>query len=505
MISLETTGKVRRDHFVHGKSIKQISRERGLSRNSVRKIVRSGETATFSYERSDTPMPKLGAFVAQLDAMLEANEKRAKRDRYRLTRIFDDLRREGYEGGYDAVRRYALRWRRQRNGGVSQAFVPLYFAPGEAFQFDWSHEWVVMDGVTTKVKVAHIRLCYSRMRFLIAYPRETQEMVFDAHDRAFAFFEGACSRGIYDNMSTAVDAILVGKERRFNRGFQRMCSHHLVEPTACSPAAGWEKGQVENQVKTSRDAIFTPRLRAANYDELNAVLRERVLAYAARTRHPEMKDKTILDVFEEERVALVPWQGSFDGYAETTAAVSKTCLVSFERNRYSVSAEAAGRPVQLRAYADRVVMLQDGNVVGEHARVFGRDHTVYNPWHYVPVLERKPGALRNGAPFKRLTLPPAMARVRARLSAAGDGDRQMVDLLVAAHQQGIEAVEVACADALKAGLRSADAILNILARHNAPAPSEAVTPPAHLHLRAEPVADCARYDRLVTEARHGAA
>ena len=251
MISLETTGKVRRDHFVHGKSIKQISRERGLSRNSVRKIVRSGETATFSYERSDTPMPKLGAFVAQLDAMLEANEKRAKRDRYRLTRIFDDLRREGYEGGYDAVRRYAQRWRRQRNGGVSQAFVPLYFAPGEAFQFDWSHEWVVMDGVTTKVKVAHIRLCYSRMRFLIAYPRETQEMVFDAHDRAFAFFEGACSRGIYDSeacaatgsrprrTSTAVDAILVGKERRFNRGFQRMCSHHLVEPTACSPAAGW--------------------------------------------------------------------------------------------------------------------------------------------------------------------------------------------------------------------------------------------------------------------------
>ena len=146
MISLETTAKVRRDHFVHGKSIKQISRERGISRNSVRKIVRSGET-TSRYERSDTPMPKLGAFVAQLDAMLEANEKRARRDRFRLTRIFDDLRREGYEGGYDAVRRYAQRWRRQRHGGVAQAFVPLCFAPGEAFQFDWSHEWVVIGGV----------------------------------------------------------------------------------------------------------------------------------------------------------------------------------------------------------------------------------------------------------------------------------------------------------------------------------------------------------------------
>jgi len=504
MISLETTAKVRRDHFVHGKSIKQISRERGISRNSVRKILRSGET-TFEYERPDTPMPKLGAFVERLDAMLEANEKRAKRDRFRLTRVFDDLRREGYEGGYDAVRRYAQRWRRRRHGGVAQAFVPLTFAPGEAYQFDWSHEWVVMGGVTTKVKVAHIRLCYSRMRFLVAYPRETQEMVFDAHDQAFAVLGGACARGIYDNMSTAVDAILVGKDRRFNRGFQRMCSHHLVEPTACTPAAGWEKGQVENQVKTSREAIFTPRLRVADYNELNAILRERTLAYAARTRHPELKDKTILEVFEEERAALVPWQGPFDGYAETTVAVSKTCLVSFERNRYSVSAEAVGRPVQVRAYADRVVMLQDGAVVGEHARVFSRDRTVYDPWHYVPVLARKPGALRNGAPFKRMTLPPAMTRVQARLASVEGGDRQMVDLLVAAHQQSVEAVEAACAEALEAGLRSADAIINILARRGAPEPAETVTPPAHLRLREEPVADCARYDRLIAEARRGAA
>ena len=197
MMCVETLAKVRRDHFVHGKGIKQIGRERGLSRNSVRKILRTGETA-FSYERPSQPLSKLGAFVDRLKAMLEANEKRSKRDRFRLTRIFDDLRREGFEGGYDSVRRHAKRWRQTRTTGVAQAFVPLSFAPGEAYQFDWSHEFVVMGGTTTKVKVAHVRLCYSRMRLLIAYPRETQEMVFDAHDRAFAFFGGACARGIYD-------------------------------------------------------------------------------------------------------------------------------------------------------------------------------------------------------------------------------------------------------------------------------------------------------------------
>lgn len=511
---VETIAKVRRDHFVHGKSIKQISRERGLSRNSVRKILRSEETA-FVYERAEPPRPKLGAFIGKLENLLEANDKRAKKDRHRLTRVYDDLRRAGFEGGYDSVRRYAQHWRRARKGGVSEAFVPLLFAPGEAYQFDWSHEYVVMDGVTTLVKAAHFRLCHSRMRFVICYPRETQEMVFDAHDQAFTFFGGGCARGIYDNMSTAVDAILTGRDRRFNRRFERMCSHHLVEPTACSPAAGWEKGQVENQVQNSREDLFKPRLHVKDFDELNAVLRERVLARAAAMRHPELKDRTVLEVFEDERPVLIPLQGRFDGFHEVTASVSKTCLVSFDRNRYSVSAAAVGRPVQLRAYARKIVILQDGVVVGEHARVFSRDRTIYDPWHYVPVLERKPGALRNGAPFQGLSLPPAMTKVKARLTGPGrdrpnDGDRQMVSLLVAAHDKGLEAVEQACAEALQAGLRSADAILNLLSRQDRAPVVETLTAPARLRLRHEPVADCARYDSLLRdlptrEVRRGAA
>ena len=241
---METIAKVRRDHFVHKKGIKEICRDRGISRNSVRKILRSKVTQ-FHYERSTQPLPKLGQFTEELDVMLKANERCSRKERLTLMRIHDDLRRVGYDGSYDSVRRYAKRWRSQRSTGLEHAFVPLSFAPGEAYQFDWSHEIVVMGGVTSKVKVAHFRLCHSRMPFLVAYPREKQEMVFDAHDRAFAFFGGACARGIYDNMSTAVDAILKGKDRKFNKKFEQMCSHHLVEPVACSPAAGWEKGQVE--------------------------------------------------------------------------------------------------------------------------------------------------------------------------------------------------------------------------------------------------------------------
>jgi transposase len=171
---------------------------------------------------------------------LAVNAARASRERLTLIRIFEDLRGLGYEGGYDAVRRYAAGWQRERAAATAAAFVPLSFAPGEAYQFDWSHE--IIAGTTMTVKVAQVRLCHSRMLFVQAYPRESQEMVFDAHDRAFAFFKGACTRGIYDNMKTAVEAILVARTGSTTGASSRCAGTTLVEPVACTPASGWEKG-----------------------------------------------------------------------------------------------------------------------------------------------------------------------------------------------------------------------------------------------------------------------
>ena len=414
MLVVETIGRIRRAHFIKGKSIKQIVRELKVSRNTVRKVLRSGATA-FEYGRQVQPRPKVGPWRGDLDQMLAANEAKPLRARLTLIRIFEELCGLGYDGGYDAVRRYAKRWRVAHGAATAEAFVPLSFAPGEAYQFDWSHEIVLINGVTVTVKVAHVRLCHSRMLFVRAYPRETQEMVFDAHNRAFAFFKGACTRGIYDNMKTAVETVFIGKERQFNRRFLRLCGHYLVEPTACTPAAGWEKGQVENQVGLVRERFFTPRLRVASYEELNAWLLDRCVAYARAHQHPELADRTIWQVFEAERPKLVPIRGPFDGFNAIQASVSKTCQVRFDNNKYSVASRAVGRPVEIQAYADRIVIRQDGAVVGEHARRFGRGETIYDPWHYVPVLARKPGALRNGAPFKNWPLPASLERVRHKL------------------------------------------------------------------------------------------
>ena len=499
MLVLETVVRIRRE-YAGGKAIKAIARDLHVSRKVIRKAIRAPEGA-FDYQRKVQPLPRIGPFQDRLDTLLEENEVRGRRERLRMTRIHDLLVREGFEGSYDAVRRYAARWkveRRKDAGDGVTAFIPLLFRPGEAYQFDWSHEDVEIAGKPMRVKVAHMRLCASRGAYVRAYPRESQEMLFDAHARGFAFFGGVPGRGIYDNMKTAVTSVFTGKERVFNRRFLIMTDHYMIEPTACSPAAGWEKGQVENQVQTIRGRFFQPRLRFASLEELNGWLEAEYRRWAERQAHPEQGELTVAQALEIERSALQPMLGPFDGFNESEHAVTGTCLISFDRNRYSVLSTVARRTVQVRAYADRIVVRCGEEVVAEHARYFGRNRTIYDPWHYLPVLARKPGALRNGAPFQDWDLPPALARLRRKLGSGDDADRRFVRVLSAVLTDGLEPVEAAVREALATGTASDDLILNILARRREPPRPLTIITSEDSALRHPPLADCARYDRLRT-------
>ncbi len=270
---------------------------------------------------------------------------------------------------------------------------------------------MLINGTTVTVKVAHVRLCHSRMLFVRAYPRETQEMVFDAHDRAFAFFKGACTRGIYDNMKTAVDTIFVGRERAYNRRFLQMCSHYLVDPVACKPASGWEKGQVENQVGLVRERFFTPRLRVKSYDELNAWLLD-VRHLCQGTPHPELRDRRSGRCVRGGTVELGGDAGRFDGFHAVPRRSRRPAWYSSTRT--NTRCGRGGWPTGGNPRLRRPDRATSGRpVVGDHRRCFGRDQTVFDPWHYVPVLARKPGALRNGAPFKDWVLPAGLERVDA--------------------------------------------------------------------------------------------
>jgi transposase len=504
MLTVETIRKIRCAHQRDGKSIRQIARDFHLSRNTVKKVLR-GEATEFTYERTAQRLPKLGPFEDTLLASLAADAGKPRREQRTAVVLFEELQRAGYDGGYDSVRRYVQKWRRRTVGSQVTAFIPLRFDAGEAYQFDWSHELVELDGVAIKVKVAHFRLCYSRMPFCIAYHRESLEMLLDAHVHAFAFFGGSAQRGIYDNLKTVVTKILLGKGRNFNHRFQQLASHYLIEPVACTPAAGWEKGQVENQVQFVRQRLFVPRVKCTDLAELNHWLRDRCRTLAAGYQHPEFVDCTVAEVFAEEQPRLHHVAASFAGYKELAVRVSPTSLVAYDTNRYSVDTAAVGRTVMLRAYADRIVVVDAGVVIGEHLRVFDRHQIRYDPWHYVAVLQRKPGALRNGAPFRDWELPPPLSEMRQALGARADGDRQFVGILGAIATYGLDPVVAACAEALVAGATSRDVVLNILGRIHDDPDAPTCDTPAHLPpLTVAPLADCGRYDALLSGGEHAA-
>jgi len=467
VLCVETIGKIRRRRLVQGESISAIARDLGLSRNTVKRALRF-EGEAYEYRRVHQPRRKLGPFRATLESWLEVEATLPAREQRTAQRLYEALCVEGYTGAVDAVQRHVRAFERRRHPSTT-AFIPQSFASGEAYQFDWSHEHVELGGIEQVVKVAHVRLCHSRVFFLAAYPRESQEMVFDSHARAFEFFGGVPRRGIYDNL----------------------------KPTACTPASGWEKGQVEHQVGNVREWLFTPKVRCADLAELNAHLAARCLQLARERAHPEQSERKIIELWDEERADLRAMPIPFDGYAEKSGLVSTTCLVGFDRNRYSVESRFVRQVATVRAYAERIVIVCGGEIAGEHPRCFERGQTLYNPWHYVAALARKPGALRNGAPFKDWNLPGSMTQLRERLAKHADGDRQFVDILSMVALYGLEAVSDACAVALEEQVVSSAHVVNLLHRAAAPPRLPALQVPEALKLAVEPAANCERYNQLL--------
>jgi len=494
MLVMETIRKIRLA-LSKGMSIREAAKKFTVSRNTVRKVQRSGETS-FVYRRKEWHYPALEGYIDILETLLAANADAAPSKRRTVLSLYEELQGHGYPGSYSAVLRYAGKWNAERVS-LSKVYVPLTFSKGEAFQFDWSEEEVEIGGAVVSVCVAHFRLCHSRMSFLVAYPLQRMEMLLDAHVQAHNFFGGLCQRGIYDNLRSVVTKIGKGKERDYNRRFLECSSHYLFEIEACTPDCGWEKGQVERQIQSLRKRFFTPRASFSSFDDLNGHLRSRAIGYAKTTAHPEMREKSIYAVFEEEREFLVKTALAFDCGIALEVRVSPQCLVNFDRNRYSVPCAYANKSVQLRFYAGHVRFYAGGRLIAEHGRIFERDKTLCDPFHYLPVLERKPGALRNGRPFREWALPPGLQSMRGILENMPGGDRQFVGILFAIPQYGEEAVNVACELALEAGLTSKDAVLNILCRATEETVPRDIAPPEHLRLLHPPKANCAGYERLL--------
>lgn len=496
---MEMLGKVRRLFLRDGLSVSEISRRTGLSRNTIKKWLKADGGVEPRYRRGARP-GKLTPFHSYLRRALEADARRSKRERRPANVLLAELKAQGYRGGYSILNDFIRGWREQLAANTpTRAFVPLKFELGEAFQFDWSEERLVVGGIWRRLMVAHLKLCASRAFVLVAYPSQEHEMLFDAHTQSFAALGGIARRGIYDNMKTAVDKVRKGKGRVVNARFSALCAHYLFEPEFCNVASGWEKGVVEKNVQDSRRRIWLQagRRKFSTLAELNDWVLARCRALWQELKHPEY-DLTIAEMLEHEQPQLMPMIAPFDGYVEEPGRVSSTCLVAAARNHYSVPCELAGKLISKRFYPQRIDIVFEDRVVASHARLFDRGQTRYDWLHYLPLVERKPGVLRNGAPFTQM--PEPFMRLQRLLLRRDGGDRVMSQVLAMIPRVGCEAVQVAVELVLESGQISFEHVANVIARlKQAPLPPAVETA---LTLTTAPLADTGRYDRLRKEAGH---
>ncbi len=489
--------KIRRMYLREKLSIREIAKRTNLSRNTVRRWLKQPEMTEPQY-----PARVIAGIVDpysdQLRNWLQTDSHRPKRDRRTAKIMYEAIKAQGYAGSYGRVSA-RIRTLRQELGDAPHrsAFVPLTFPHGEAFQFDWSCEYAWIGGLRRRLEVSHCKLPCSRAFWIVAYPAQSHEMLFDAHTRSFQAFGGIPRRGIYDNMKTAVDKVQRGKARTINARFLAMCGHYLFEPDFCNVASGWEKGVVEKNVQDRRRQIWAEIAdrRWSTCAELNDWLAQRCKQSWETMAHPEWPAMTIADVLQDERMHLLPVPKAFDGYVQQPVRVSPTSLVHFQRNRYSVPTPYAHRVVSLRIYPERLVLVADDVEIASHERSFERYRTFYDWQHYIPLISQKPGALRNGAPFA--TMPAALQTLQRHLLKHAGGDRVMAEVLSSIPLHGLEAVLVAVECALESGRPSGEHVMNVLGRLKEPVVQNNVinTP---LVLREEPTANVSRYERLRT-------
>jgi hypothetical protein len=300
-------------------------------------------------------------------------------------------------------------------------------------------------------------------------------------------------------MKTAVDKVQKGKERIVNRRFLTMVSHYLFEADFCNPAAGWEKGQVEKNVRDARSIIWQRLPRVSTLTELNDWLETQCIKDWQTRKHPQFSDRTIEDVWYQEQRQLMKVNAPFNGFIEHSKKVSSTCLVNFDRNKYSVPSSFANRRISLHVYPSRLEFIAEGQQIAEHTRVFMTSHdipgkVIYDWRHYLLVAQRKPGALRNGAPFN--TMPDSFKHLQSILLQHQRGDKEMVEVLslILHHDEAdvVKAVEMA----LDVGCPSKQHVMNCLSRLLNPSSPEPVPIANGLQLITEPTSDTSRYDTL---------
>jgi transposase len=506
MITLEQYEQIRRMYHVEEQSERAIARTLSISRQTVSKALRAEQPPQYTLKRP-RPAPMLGPYQVRLDTLLAENAHLPKKQRYTAHKLFELLQAEGYSGSESSVQMYGVRWRKTHKRPAT--FLPLEFDPGQDAQVDWGEAQVILAGVQQTVQVFVMHLSYSRRTFVMCFPAQKQEAFLYGHVRAFEHFGGVPHRISYDNLAAALKPLIEGRVREEQRAFVAFRSHYLFASHFCTPAQGHEKGGVEGSVGFSRRNYLVPMPQVESYTELNRHLLEKCLRDDVRVVHRQ--SLSIGQAWKIEQPALRPLpKRSFDCCVTRQVHLTPYSQVSYDTNRYSVPAEQARKILTLKAYPFTVEIYDESQLLAQHARCYGREQDVFNPLHYLFLLEMRPGAFEYARPLRqwKVDWPPSYHRLLAHLREKwpqGRGVKEFVRILRLHQQYPAPLVEQAIEQALTFGCTHLDGVKHCLEHASADSPGRPLldlSDKPHLAILGSQAIDLACYDQLI--ARGGA-
>jgi transposase len=502
MLTVQEYERIRRAYYIEKKSIRQIEREFRHSYWTVRKALDASGPEPYQLSRPKVA-PVLGPYKAQIEQLLAENAGLPRKQRYTSKKIYQTIRRAGYQGAESTVRYYVSQKRKEMRRPA--IYLPLAYDAGVDAQADWGEATVKMAGELVVVQLFIIRLCWSRKLFVMAFPTQRQEAFLWGHVQAFAHFGGVPHRISYDNLKTAVNRILQGRQREEQETFTRFRSHYLFESRFCTPGQGHEKGGVESDVGYARRNFLVPMPEVADFDALNQLLLSS--CQEDGLRRVERSDQTIGERWQAELPHLHPLpRHAFACCTSREVTLNGYGQVSLETNRYSVPADKARKEMTLRAYPFHVEILADNQVVATHKRSYGRQQDVLNPLHYLPLVEQRPGAFEHAKPMRqwRASWPPVyekmLAALRRQQTSESQAIRIFIQILQLHQDYAPEQVADAVKQALDEGLISLSGVRFCLNRMLDPTPRVApldLSTRPHLAAIGRQSAPLARYDQFL--------